>query len=205
MSLCGQLCKGERHRIFQRDTPVAFRVLPHHMCKRYGSCIPKGSALLRVFSFLIRLRAFVHACHHHGSQWEFILLYVNSLSLWDTGRIGKKEKQAFSEEKACVKMREIHAYGWGGSGEKKKTWGKAFVYSNFNYTLPLMTPLACVRLVKERERGCRTLMICSSGCQLSRRRLKAHFLTVPSGLGLEATTQMGVHAKPHQARRRKAL
>lgn len=33
----------------------------HHMCKRYGSCIPQGSALLTVFSFLIRLRAFVHA------------------------------------------------------------------------------------------------------------------------------------------------
>ena len=77
MSVCGQLCKGELHRIFQQDTPVAFPVLLHHMCKRYGSCIPKGSALLRVFSFLIRPRAFVHACHHHSSQWEFCLLRVN--------------------------------------------------------------------------------------------------------------------------------
>lgn len=186
MSLCGQLCKGERHRIFQRDTPVAFRVLPHHMCKRYGSCIPKGSALLRVFSFLIRLRAFVHACHHHGSQWEFILLYVNSLSLSGTrGGKGKKEKQR--KRKPAWKWERYTLMVEKGGG-KKKTWGKAFVYSNFNYTLPLMTPLACVRLVKERERGCRALMICSGGCQLSRRRLKAHFLTVPSGLGLEATT-----------------
>lgn len=35
-------------------------------------------------------------------------------------------------------------------GEIKKTWGKAFVYSNFNYTLPLMTPLVCLRLERER-------------------------------------------------------
>lgn len=195
MSLCGQLCKGEQHRIFQRDTPVAFRVLPHHMCKRYGSCIPKGSALLRVFSFLIRLRAFVHACHHHRSQWEFILLHVNSLSLSGT-REGKGKKRHRGRESLRENERDTRLW-LRREGEKKKTWGKAFVYSNFNYTLPLMTPLACVRLVKERKGGCRALMICSSGCQLSRRRLKAHFLTVPSGLRLEATTQMGVHAKPH--------
>lgn len=34
-------------------------------------------------------------------------------------------------------------------------------------------------------------MICSGGCQPSRWRLKTHFLTVPFGLGLEATAQMG--------------
>lgn len=58
-----------------------------------------------------------------------------------------------------------------------------------------MTPLVCLRREREREEGgggsCGALMICSGGCQPSRWRLKTHFLTVPFGLGLEATAQMG--------------
>lgn len=31
-------------------------------------------------------------------------------------------------------------------GKKKRPGGKAFVYSNFNYTLLLMTAMVCLRL-----------------------------------------------------------
>lgn len=81
----------------------------HHTCKRYGSCIPPGSALLTVFSFLIRLRAFVHAASSSScppptpSPWEPMRIY------------------SFICQLALVGARSLALYGIrGGKGEGKR-------------------------------------------------------------------------------------
>lgn len=78
----------------------------HHMCKRYGSCIPSGSALLTVFSFLIRLRAFVHAASSSpstpSSANENLFFYMSTRPGWrslSTGYGAERGKEKRVEEK----------------------------------------------------------------------------------------------------------
>lgn len=61
---------------------------------------------------------------------------------------GEKEKwkEQDKKESMCENEREIHT--WLG-GEIKDLGKTAFVYTNFNYTSPLMTPLECLRLERE--------------------------------------------------------
>lgn len=70
-------------------------------------------------------------------------------------------------------------------GGKKKTWGKIFVYSNFNYTLLLMAAMVCLRLKKGRLQNLNDLQQWMSAHPLET------FLIVPFGLGLEVTMRMG--------------
>lgn len=99
----------------------------HHMCKRYGTCIPRGSALLTVFSFLIRLRAFVHAAAAAAAATsganENLFFYMSTHSLARSLSAGYgvergKEKREREKERACVKMRELHASEKNRAGEK---------------------------------------------------------------------------------------
>lgn len=88
----------------------------HHMCKRYGSCIPPGLALLTVFSFLIRLRAFVHAAYSSSTSSsssganENLFFYMSTCPGWrslSTGYGAERGKEKREDEKSRVEMRGI--------------------------------------------------------------------------------------------------